>query len=187
MATPAAVETLTILLAQAGAASRTQFARQVCRHFGFRDARDHLQLASCQKALRSLHQAGRIALPAARHGGRFRGCRPRRLGQPIPEPVDVPAKAGSVEGLRLSLVTTSRQRRVWNELVASEHPQGAAVHVGAQLRYLIESSHGLLGAVGFAASALAVAARDQWIGWHPAMRRRRLHRIVGLSRFLIRP
>ncbi|MDE0104806.1 MAG: hypothetical protein OXN89_20715, partial [Bryobacterales bacterium] len=69
LATPAAVETLTVLLAQSGAVSRTQFTRQVCRHFGFRDARDRLQVASCQKALRSLDGAGRIALPAASHGG----------------------------------------------------------------------------------------------------------------------
>jgi len=45
--------------------------------------------------------------------------------------------------------------------VAAEHPHGAVLHVGAQLRYLIESEHGVLGALGFAASALALAARDE--------------------------
>ena len=87
----------------------------------------------------------------------------------------------------MTLVTSPQQRRTWNELVASEHPQGAVLHVGAQVRYLIESEHGLLGALGFAAAALAVAARDEWIGWDAQLRRKRLHRVLGLSRFLIRP
>ena len=46
---------------------------------------------------------------------------------------------------------------------------------------------GWLGAAGIAASALQLAARDRWIGWDAAGRRSHLHRVVGLSRFLIRP
>ena len=183
----AAVAVLRVLLGLAGRTSRSAFARQVCREFGFLDSRGQLQVASCQKALRGLHESGRIRLPAPRHGGSSRGCRPRGLGQPVQAPQAVPEVAGAVRGLRLTQVRTQHQRRTWNQLVASEHPQGAVIHVGAQLRYLIESDHGLLGAVGFAASALAVAARDEWIGWQPQMRRRRLHRVLGLSRFLIRP
>ena len=122
---------------------------------------------------------------------RATGARPAAdragLGQPLPAPTAVPASAGALQGLRLTEVRSPLQRRTWNELVASEHPQGAVRHVGAQVRYLIESEHGLLGAIGFAASALAVAARDEWIGWSPALRRKRLHRVVALSRFLIRP
>ena len=182
-----AVATLQVLLAQAGNTSRTAFARHVCREFGFLDSRGQLQLASCQKALRSLHRNRRIALPPPRHGGRVGDCRPRRLGRPVPEPQAVPPAAGAVAGLELTPVTTPLQRQTWNELVASEHPQGAVIHVGAQLRYLIESEHGVLGAIGFAASALALAARDEWIGWDAQLRRKRLHRVLGLSRFLIRP
>ena len=163
-----AVETLRVLRTQAGGTSRSAFARQVCREFGFVDSRGQPQVASCQKALRSLHSAGRIDLP-------------------VPQPQAVPPAAGAVAGLKLTLVTSPQQRRTWNELVASEHPQGAVLHVGAQVRYLIESEHGLLGALGFAAAALAVAARDEWIGWDAQLRRKRLHRVLGLSRFLIRP
>ena len=183
----AAVAILRVLLSLAGMKSRSAFAREVCREFGFIDSRGQLQVASCQKALRGLHEAGRIRLPAPRHGGSSRGCRPRGLGQPVEEPEAVPAVAGAVRGLRLTQVSTQQQRRTWNQLVASEHPQGAVLHVGAQLRYLIESEHGVLGALGFAASALAVAARDEWIGWPSELRRKRLHRVLGLSRFLIRP
>ncbi len=186
LSTSAAIATLQVLLAQLGNTSRTAFARHVCREFGFVDTRGQLQLANCHKALRGLHRLGHIDLPPPRHGGRGH-CRPRRLGRAVPAPQAVPASAGAVAGLALTLVTTPQQRQLWNELIASEHPQGAVIHVGAQLRYLIESEHGVLGAIGFAASALAVAARDEWIGWTPQRRRQRLHRVLGLSRLLIRP
>ncbi len=55
------------------------------------------------------------------------------------------------------------------------------------MRYLIISDHGILGAAVFAASALALRERDQWIGWDRDTRLRHLHRIVGLSRYLVRP
>ena len=60
---------------------------------------------------------------------------------------------------------------------------------GPQLRYLIRSEHGWLGGIGIGigASALQLAARDRWGNWDAETRRGLLHRIVGLSRFLIRP
>ena len=64
--------------------------------------------------------------------------------------------------------------------MAREHPQGAARHVGAQVRYLILSRHGCLGAFGFAASALMLAARDRWIGWDPALEYLRSFGLFGL-------
>ncbi len=68
-----------------------------------------------------------------------------------------------------------------------EHPQGAGPLVGRQLRYLLWSEHGWLGAIGVAASALQLAARDRWISWDAEQRLNHGHRVVGLSRFLIRP
>ncbi|MGZ6292354.1 MAG: IS4 family transposase, partial [Syntrophales bacterium] len=58
---------------------------------------------------------------------------------------------------------------------------------GRQLRYLVGSEHGWLAAMGFGAAALHLQDRDRWIGWDYEMRRAQLHRVVGLSRFLIRP
>ena len=173
------------LLAQVGSASRTEFGRRVCQLFGFHDGRGHPQLAGCMKALRALDADGRIQLPAPRH--ERRRCRPRGLGRPVPEPQGVPARVDQVQGLELVEVTGDDQRRLWTELMQREHPRGAARHVGAQLRYLLVSEHGVLGALGFAASALALAARDTFIGWDADLRSRQLHRVVALSRFLIRP
>jgi hypothetical protein len=41
--------------------------------------------------------------------------------------------------------------------------------------------------LGFASAALQLRDRDRWLGWDLATRRAQLDRIVGLSRFLIRP
>ena len=68
-----------------------------------------------------------------------------------------------------------------------EHPLGAGPLVGRQLRYLIHSSYGWLGGFGFAASALQLADRDKWIGWDRKQRQAHLHRVIAMSRFLLRP
>ena len=92
-----------------------------------------------------------------------------------------------MEELSLELVETVAQRKLWNSLLHFEHPHGTATFAGCQLRYLVSSRHGVLGAVGFSASALRVSARDRWMAWSDAQRREQLHRVVCLSRFLIRP
>jgi hypothetical protein len=56
------------------------------------------------------------------------------------------------------------------------------------MRYLIRSEQGWLGNLGFtSASALQLKAGDQWIGWEAPTRQQPLHRVINLSRFLIRP
>ena len=92
-----------------------------------------------------------------------------------------------MRGLSIVPVEDAGQREVWHGLMALEHPRGAGPLVGCQLCYLIGSEHGWLGAAGFAASALQLAARDRRIGWDAARRRAHLHRVAWLSRFLIRP
>jgi hypothetical protein len=164
---------------------RTALARVVCEQFGFYDVRGREQLAGCLKALRELEGAGHFTLPTARTCSGRKS--PRRLSDPVPLPIEVPSEAGLVRGLDLVLVTTSGEMRIWNELMIHEHPQGEGPLVGRQVRYLIGSGHGWLGGFGFAAAALQLADRDEWIGWDREQRRMRLHFVVGMSRFLIRP
>ena len=185
VSSPEGLVRLRRLIAEQRFPSRTALARGACREFGFHDTLQRLQVASCLKALRVLDRRRCIQLPPPLPRGAAGA--PRRLGHPVAPPVDVPARVADIQGLALELVETDAQRRTWNELVAGEHPRGAACHVGAQLRYLAVSDHGILGAVGFAASALALADRDRWIGWDDTLRRSQLHRVLGLSRFLVRP
>ena len=188
LAAPKSIDAVRRLLAEGTHANRSALVHALCEHFGFVDARGRAQVAGCVKALRELEHAGHFKLPAAGPRGRRPGQlgSARRLGVPVSEPHDMPSLAGDVRGLALVKVQTLEQLRLWNELMACEHPQGAGPLVGAQLRYLIQSEHGWLGGLGFAAAALNLADRDRWIGWDAATRREHLHRVVGMARFLIR-
>ena len=56
---------------------------------------------------------------------------------------------------------------------------------GAQVRYLVDSGHGWLAALGFSAAPLRLAAHEEWIGWSDQQRRAHLDKLVCLSRLLI--
>lgn len=182
---PDGVERVRLLLAENPSAHRTELADRVCDEFRFVDGRARRQRSGCLKALRVLEARGHYVLPPPRtsHGP----ARPRRLHSEVPLPQDVPATVGEVRGLDLILVESDEQIQIWNTLLLDEHPRGAGPLVGRQLRYLIGSEHGWLGAMGFASAALQLEARDRWIGWDLETRRIHLDRVTGMSRFLIRP
>ena len=185
LSTPEAIESVRRMLEDESVSSRMELAELVCEEFGFQDPRGENQWGGCLKALRELEGQGKFQLPApAMQRGR---PAPRRLDQPVAEPQSVPAEVGDVSGLELVRVEQESQMRIWNELMIGEHPQGAGPLVGRQLRYLVASEHGWLGAFGFAAPALQLADRDHWIGWDAEQRRAHLHGVVCLSRFLVRP
>ena len=139
----------------------------------------------CAVVLRALAGEGRIRIPEpTRRGG---GNRPAGIDIEVPPPVDVPAQAGLAGNLCVVPAESREHRRMLGAMLAREHPEGAVRHVGPQLRYLIGSDRGWLGGFVFASSALSLAARDRWIGWDAATREARLHLVVGLSRFLVRP
>ena len=164
-----------------------QVADHVCEAFDFRDGRGRWQRASCCAALADLEAAGHVSLPRPRRSGGGARRAPRVLPHPVAPAVDVPDTVGALRDLTLVLVETDEQRRVWNTLMAHEHPRGAGPFVGPQLRYLVGSAQGWLGGVGFAACARRLRARDAWIGWDDTGRRTHLHRVLGLCRLLVRP
>jgi hypothetical protein len=112
----------------------------------------------------------------------------RASGQKLPALHTVPPRVDQIEGLRLHLLSGQEDplHGLWNDLIIAQHPCGDAPLVGAQLRYLIGSDHGWLGALGFGPAAFALASRDQWIGWSTAARLGHLREVIGLSRLLIR-
>jgi len=182
---PVAIAYVADLLDNGEFIHRNELAEFLCEEFGFQDARGELQSGGCVKALRELEAAGHFMLPEAQ--AKTGPGTPKRLPVAVADPTGVPAQAGEVRGLTLTLVTGEEHMRIWNEMMIREHPRGHGPLVGRQVRYLIESEHGWLGAFGFAAPALQLADRDEWIGWTVDQRRASLHTVVNMSRFLIRP
>jgi hypothetical protein len=181
---PESIDIIRSQLASNTHKNRTSLSKALCQHFNFSDARAGLQIGGCNKALRELERAGHFTLPVSCMPKTVKS--PRRLNVAVPEPVDVPALAGDVQGLALVKVASVEQMRIWNEMMICEHPQGAGPLVGCQLRYLINSEHGWLGGFAFSAAALKLRDRDQWIGWNTDQHRAHLHRVLGMSRFLLR-
>ena len=175
------------VLASGKAGTRTGLAEALCRRWEFLDARGQPRTFSCLKALRDLEEEGCLQLPPRALDVVLR-WKPRRMGGPVPRAKRVPDEVGQLRDLRMELVDPKdvEAMRIWNELMIREHPQGERRMVGRQLRYLVGSAHGWLGAVGFSASALCLEARDRWIGWDATERRGYQDRVVNLSRFLIR-
>jgi hypothetical protein len=99
---------------------------------------------------------------------------------------------GSVEGvghIELVLVedNKSEESATYREIIDRYHYLGHQRLVGAQMRYLIRCDGRWIGAIGFAASARRVAARDQHIGWSEQARRAHLQEVVGNARFVLLP
>lgn len=179
-----AIEYIRSIQSKTPTITRTELAHQLCDTYGFFDPRGERQRAGCLKALRELERKKHIVLP--RPGAKGGKRRPRRLGEGVAEAKEVPGDVGEVKELRLILVETEDQMRIWNELMIQGHPRGAGPLVGRQLYYLVKSEHGWLGGIGFSSSALHLEARDRWIGWDWDSRRANLHHVVNMSRFLIR-
>lgn len=164
-----------------GIERRGQLADALCSEFGFYDARGRPQTSSCLSALRALEARGQIDLPPAQR------ARPRGAPTALP-PIDVEVgHLAQLSGLEIVPVGDPGTQQTWRQLLHHEHPRGAGPFFGPQLSYLIRCDSGWLGAIGFAAAARRLAVRDHWIGWDDDARAHHLHRIVGLTRFLIRP
>lgn len=174
--------------------SRAALVESFCKATHWRDRKGRLCLSSAKVALKRLEERGLVRLPpSARRCPRERRRQLWDDGKALPP---VPRLAPSVEGipgLRLHRLTGAKDplHGLWNRLVGREHPLKRAPLVGAQVRYLIvcgeEGVEGYLGAFGFGPASYHLDCRDRWIGWQRSSRQAHLSRVIGLSRFLIRP
>jgi hypothetical protein len=172
---------------QEPAATRNMMAREACAHLAWYSPDGRPAVSSAKVALRKLEQRGLLTLPA-RKGRAKTGHRLRHSGRKLPALMAVPGRVDHVQGLHLHLLSGSEDplHALWNDLMIEQHPCGDAPLVGAQLRYLIGSEHGWLGALGFGPAAFVLQSRDQWIGWSTGARLGHLREVAGLSRLLIR-
>ena len=174
------------LLADPALRTRNSLATEVCRRRALRDPRGALHIATAAKALRDLEAQGLWKLPPPTQSISKRWM-PQRLPQRVPPPKAVPPRVEAVEGLHLLEATTDEHLQLWNELMLREHPLHQCRLVGRQLRYLVGSDHGWLGAIGFGSASLYLEDRDTWIGWSEAPRMEHRPRVLHMNRFLIRP
>jgi len=166
--------------------NRREIATRTCQVLAWLRVDGRLKEMSCRVALLRLHRRGLITLPPPLKGnGNRTPYRPQRTLVAPPEPIDCDIR--EFERIEIAPVGCSADSRLWNEAIERFHYLGHKRLPGAQMRYLIGSDRGLLGAIGFGASAWKVAPRDRWIGWSHEQRISRLHLIVNNARFLLLP
>jgi hypothetical protein len=98
--------------------------------------------------------------------------------------------AGEFEPLKLQVVESQQESRLWTELIERHHYLKYRVPVGANLRYLVRTGQRegvVLACLLWSSPAWNMAARDEWIGWNTEQRARHLQFIVNNSRFLVLP
>lgn len=167
----------------------SSLARLLCAKFSLISPAGKIRTSSCEAALKSLVAGGKIVLPRSRKPGRRKFTPMTRLNEPLPLPEKIPGTLEKIKsGIEIILIgeNDSRSKKIWNELMATEHPLGEARIFGYQIKYLITYKDCYIGAAGFSSSALKLEARDQWINWEEAERERYQSRVLNMSRFLIR-
>lgn len=176
------------LIARSGGAHRTEIAERVCEALHWIDGRGKRKAMGARVALLRLARGGWIELPAPRRRNGNGSWQRQRRGEIAIDPR--PIETNGVEdlgGIDLALVAGKEASHLWNTLIARHHYLGYTPLAGAQLRYLIGCSRGLVGCLGFGAAAWRVAARDRWIGWAREAREQNLCRVLNNARFLILP
>ena len=163
--------------------SRSQLARYLCETLNWRSPGGHLQLMQGRKLLRELEKKQQVSLLPAR-----RTIPKAKPVVPYEGPAIEAKKLREIGPVELVLVApgSSAQGKLWRALLA-HHPLGPGPLCGAQLRYLIKSAKGWVGALAFSAAARHVRVRDQWIGWSRRAQIHHRHQVVNNSRFVLLP
>ena len=166
--------------------NRAKISRIVCKKLKWLKADGKLKEMSCRVALLRMEKDGWFTLPPPQkgNGNQTKYRHSNRMGN---SHVPIVKSAGNIGSLRIEAVQTKEESELWNEMIHRWHYLGFKKLVGAQIRYLIKSDHGLLGALSFSASAWNVQPREDFIGWNSEVRKENLHLIVNNSRFLILP
>ena len=93
----------------------------------------------------------------------------------------------NLSAVSVKLISGSDYEPVWDQLVSYYHYLGYQNLIGHRLKYLALIEDQPVAALSWSAPALKLAARDQYIGWSPAQRKRHLNQLACNSRFLILP
>ena len=168
--------------------SRTELARTVCEHLGWKTPTGRDKVQSCLTLLERLEGHGVVTLPAKQERQRPQ----RHIASFATDPPDAPIDAplSTLAPIRLEVVQAGESRARFKAYLQTYHYLGYRQPVGAHLGYFVvcEPRQQPLGCLLFSASAAwALAPRDQWIGWDDPHRQKLLHLVLSNDRFLIFP
>ena len=166
--------------------SRLDLSRRVCTWLKWVSPNGQLREMSCRKALGKLNATGVIVLPRQNGGYAFEHKAITSIDPDIPEIQCTLGELGDVSVYPVSS-RYAKESKIWFALLEKHHYLRNGNLCGAQIRYLVKSSHGYLGALAFSSASWSLKDRDDYIGWREGARRAHLNRVICNSRFLILP
>ena len=174
------------IIAQNPYASLRQLSVLVCEAWDWRQANGALRDMVCRSLMLHLHRAGHIELPAKRCAPPNPLAQRRRPATDIlldQSPIEGPLAA--LQPLQTRLVRRSGWERLFNGLIERDHYLGYIQPVGEHLKYMVFAQERPIACLGWSSAPWHIGARDRFIGWSPAARRRNLPLIACNTRFLI--
>ena len=168
--------------------SRWKLSRQLCEAMGWKQANGALRDVVCRGLLLMLERAGQIELPPVRRN--IRGQRRSARLRPEPVLIDITPLAMTFEALgpvEIQSVRRTADEPLFNSLLEQYHYLGYEQPVGEHLKYLVWAQGRPVACLAWSSSPRHLGARDHFIGWDPAARKRNIHLIAYNTRFLILP
>jgi hypothetical protein len=99
-------------------------------------------------------------------------------------PVITEETPGLLKGVQIRLLQPEERER-FDQLMGEQHYLGNAQLVGEQVRYVAEYQGQWVGLLAWSAGAYRLKLREEWIGWNPSQKKRRLSLVANNSRFLV--
>lgn len=176
------------LIAQNPGWSRRRLSAELCRAWHWVQPNGALRDMVCRSLLLQLHRAGHLELPAKRMSP------PNNVvARPAPAPSLLrwerprECRLDELGELTIRQVRRTAEEALFGQLLAAHHYLGYTQPVGEHLKYLVFAGDAPVAALAWSSAPRHLAARDRFIGWSPAVRRRQLHLIAYNTRFLILP
>jgi hypothetical protein len=183
------VAAIRALIARSPGASRRALSLALCAEWRWVQPNGAPCDALARGLLLALHRGGQIELPPPRQVLPVPAHHRRR-----PEPVEIDAapircQLSQLRPLELRLVRRTEAEPLFNSLIEHHHPLGYTQPVGAHLKYLVygRGSERPLACLSWSSAPRHLGARDRFIGWSAAARRRNIRFLAYNPRFLILP
>lgn len=168
--------------------SRYRLSRELCLLWDWRTATGQIKDMAARTLLVKLEQRGLVELPARRWASPNR-MRHKRVVAVTHAREAVCGSLAELEPLQIvELSETPGELALFESLLHAHHYLSYTSTVGMNLKYLVrDRQERPVACALFGSAAWQCAARDEFIGWAPATRRRHLQRITNNTRFLVMP
>jgi hypothetical protein len=167
--------------------TRTELAKRVCERLSLRDGKGRPRVVTARIDISRHVKKKRLCLPETEPLPGSRKAKREKARRPIPREVTAERTLKSLGVLSVHLVEGRKdpRYRMWSEALDAHHYLRSGPLCGARLLYVVMSGAELVAAVSFSAAALKVKARDRYIGWSAAARRRNRPLVISQSRFCL--